>query len=111
MRSFAGAHAFKAAMKPGIYETYFQKETVPFVYCTDLAEANKLIGSIVKKYPTDWMFGFDTETAPREEYLKYPQAGLSPHLSRLRLLQLYTGKGVVVFDLFKIGDISFLKLF
>jgi len=98
-------------MKPGIYETYFKKESIPFVYCTELKEAKKILGSMRQKYPTDWIFGFDTETAPRKEYLKYPQAGLSPHLNRVRLVQIYTGKGVVVFDIFKIGELKFLKPF
>lgn len=98
-------------MKPGIYETYFKDEKIPFVYCTELQEARAAVGTMMRKYPTDWVFGFDTETAPRDKYLKYPQAGLSPHLNRVRLVQLYTGKGVIVFDIFKIGQIDFLKCF
>jgi len=106
-------------MKPGIYTTYFKQEEIPFVYCTSRREATKILGTIIKKYPTDWVFGFDTETAPKERYLKYMEAGLSPHLNRIRLIQIYTGKGVVVFDMFKLnedkdirpGDVSIFKSF
>jgi DNA polymerase-1 len=45
--------------------------------------------------------GLDTETAPAREFIHHPQAGLEPHLSQLRLVQLYGGgRQVYVFDLF-----------
>jgi DNA polymerase I-like protein with 3'-5' exonuclease and polymerase domains len=109
--SFNGVTGESDIMEPGIYKTYFKKEEIPFVYCTEKVEARRIIGSLMQKYPTDWVFGFDTETAPQEKYLKYPQAGLSPHLNRVRLIQIYTGKGSVVFDIFKIGTTDIFKSF
>jgi DNA polymerase I-like protein with 3'-5' exonuclease and polymerase domains len=91
-------------MKPGIYTTYFKEERIPFVYCTDIDEAREILDSIFYNYSKSAVFGLDTETAPLEEYLKYPQAGLSPHLNRVRLVQVYTGRGVVVFDMFAIDN-------
>jgi len=48
-------------------------------------------------------FGIDVETAKLTPYAHHGQAGLNPHLSRIRLLQLYAGvcwwSEVIVFDL------------
>src|ERR1035437_8781766 len=48
-------------------------------------------------------FGLDVETAKLTPYAHHGQAGLNPHLSRIRLLQLYAGgPEVFVFDLFTV---------
>jgi DNA polymerase-1 len=48
-------------------------------------------------------FGLDVETAKLTPYAHHGQAGLNPHLSRIRLLQLYAGgPEVFVFDLFAV---------
>src|ERR1039458_5781936 len=48
-------------------------------------------------------FGLDVETAKLTPYAHLGQAGLNPHLSRIRLLQLYAGgPEVFVFDLFAV---------
>lgn len=61
------------------------------------------------------LFGLDIETARLAGYEEYvspvntlnkpigPQPGLDPHLSSVRLLQLYAGKHVYVFDIWKSG--------
>ena len=47
--------------------------------------------------------GLDVETAKLTPYAHLGQAGLNPHLSRIRLLQLYAGgPEVFVFDLFTV---------
>ena len=45
-------------------------------------------------------FGVDIETAKKAEYLSHPKAGLDPYLSQIRLLQIYDGETVYVFDMF-----------
>ena len=48
-------------------------------------------------------FGLDVETAKLTPYAHHGQVGLNPHLSRIRLLQLYAGgPEVFVFDLFAV---------
>ena len=48
-------------------------------------------------------FGLDLETAKLALYANHSQAGLNPHLSRIRLLQLYVGGSeAFVFDLFTV---------
>src|ERR1017187_3126431 len=48
-------------------------------------------------------FGIDVETAKLIPYAHHDQAGLNPHLSRPRLVQLYPGGSeVFVFDLFAV---------
>ena len=45
--------------------------------------------------------GLDTETAPLPDFRRHPKAGLDPHLSRIRLLQVFGGdSSVYVFDLY-----------
>ena len=47
--------------------------------------------------------GLDVETAKLTPYAHHGQAGLNPHLSKIRLLQLYAGgPEVFVFDLFTV---------
>lgn len=54
-------------------------------------------------------FGVDIETAKRAEYLNHPKAGLDPYLSMIRLLQIYDGETVYVFDMFDIEITNNLK--
>lgn len=49
------------------------------------------------------LFGVDTETAALHEYKHIPKAGLSPHLSNIRLLQVFDGKNSICFDMHAIG--------
>lgn len=50
------------------------------------------------------LFGLDIETAKLPEWKEHERSGLDPHLSKIRLLQIYDGtKNVYVFDLFKIS--------
>src|SRR5687768_11285673 len=51
----------------------------------------------------------DLETAALPEFKHIPEAPLSPHLGRPRLLQFFTGRGACVIDLFKTGELSNLK--
>lgn len=54
--------------------------------------------------------GFDLEVAKRLEYAQHPQAGLDPHLSRIRLAQFGAGTEVYVFDLFDLDLASLAPL-
>jgi DNA polymerase I-like protein with 3'-5' exonuclease and polymerase domains len=54
----------------------------------------------------------DTETAPAPQWKHIAQAALSPHLASPRLIQLFTGTGTVVIDLWRIGKTDLIqKLF
>ncbi|GAB6060680.1 DNA polymerase [Desulfonatronum parangueonense] len=68
-------------------------------YVTDPARAAEIVASLQGK-----LCGFDIETAKHSIFKTHDQAGLNPHLSKPRLVQLYSGTGdVYVFDLFRIG--------
>ncbi len=45
------------------------------------------------------LIGIDTETEALPEWHHVEKAALSPHLSRIRLIQVFTGKTAIVFDL------------
>ncbi len=63
--------------------------------------AQKAIASLANKTGP---FGLDTETAPLGAYAHHPRAGLDPHLSKIRLVQIYAGgEHVFVFDMYRIG--------
>jgi DNA polymerase-1 len=69
-------------------------------YIKTPAEALQVVDSLVKE---PGHFGLDVETAKLTPYAHHGQAGLNPHLSRIRLLQLYAGgPEVFVFDLFTV---------
>ena len=64
-------------------------------YITDSTAAAEVISSLRNHGDP---IGIDIETAKLPEYSGHPQAGLNPHLSRIRLVQLYCG-GTEVFVL------------
>lgn len=69
-----------------------------------LATAVQLANSSIPR------FGLDLETKKIEKYKEHRKAGLCPHLSNIRLLQLYDGvSAVYVFDIDKTG-LSFLSV-
>jgi DNA polymerase-1 len=69
-------------------------------YINTIQEAQQVVESLVDVVNH---FGLDVETAKLTPYAHHGQAGLNPHLSRIRLLQLYAGgPEVFVFDLFAV---------
>lgn len=83
------------------FDINFLGETHRGHYITDAQDAFDIIQKLREK---DVLFAIDTETEPHFEYLKYPEAGLSPHLSKIRLMQVFDGKNSIVFDLKHIAD-------
>jgi DNA polymerase-1 len=69
-------------------------------YINTIQEAQQVVESLVDVVNH---FGLDVETAKLTPYVHLGQAGLNPHLSRIRLLQLYAGgPEVFVLDLFAV---------
>ena len=69
-------------------------------YINTIQEAQQVIESLVDEAGH---IGIDIETAKLTPYAHLGQAGLNPHLSRIRLLQLYAGgPEVFVLDLFAV---------
>src|ERR1039458_1028763 len=63
-------------------------------------EAEQVVRSLVD---TTGHLGLDIETAKLPGFAHHGQAGLNPHLARIRLLQLYSGGSeAFVFDLFAV---------
>lgn len=58
---------------------------------------------------SEYLYGVDIETTPTEKYRDHLKAGLSPHLSKARLLQISTESSVVVFDLLNSSLEPFLE--
>lgn len=73
----------------------------PVWYITEPDHAIEVLQSFLNsKKP---LYGLDVETAALPKYKSYPQAALSPHLSRIRLVQVFNGKAVAVFDMMKLN--------
>lgn len=66
-------------------------------YISDIFEARKAVLEIVQSLE---VMGLDIETAKNPFYIDHPRAGLQPHLSKIRLIQIATTKVVYVFDTF-----------
>lgn len=79
----------------------FCGKKIPWEYVTNPQEAALICINLLEK---DTLFAIDTETAPLPQYLDHPKAGLSPHLSRIRLIQLYDGEKSYVFDMDTVGN-------
>lgn len=73
----------------------FQNKNIDCFYIKTDELAIPIIASLMEK---DCLFAVDTETAADEEYKLYPKAALNPHLSHIRLLQIYDGECCYVFD-------------
>src|ERR1039457_4502009 len=77
-------------------------------YVRTAEEAEHVIRSLLDE---TGHFGIDVETAKLAPYASHIQAGLNPHLSRIRLLQLYVGgHRSFVFDLFAVPPAVFRPL-
>lgn len=76
------------------------------IYVTENATAKEICNEFLKK---DTLFSIDTETEPYPQYVSYPKAALSPHLSKIRLIQVFDGKNSVVFDLRHVDPSLLLK--
>ena len=68
-------------------------------YLTDPAQAEVVLKELLT---SSTVLGLDIETAKLDPWQEHPGAGLDPHLSRIRLVQVATADRVVVFDLDRI---------
>lgn len=71
-------------------------------YITDQTEAEKTC-SRLRSAPFE-VGGLDIETYAKKKFKQHSRGGLDPHLSRIRLVQIYDGSAVYVFDLKKLDS-------
>jgi DNA polymerase I len=83
-----------------------EQEGVTVVVVTDGAQAEEAVVDLVMKGA---VLGLDTETAKLAPYEDNEKAGLDPHLSRIRLVQVCRGDTVYVFDVDALGGLGPLK--
>ena len=74
----------------------------PIDIITDLLKAQAVIHQLTKSS----FLGFDIETS---KTVDHPQAGLNPKLSRIRLVQLFDGYRIYLFDCHKIGPVDWIR--
>lgn len=75
-------------------------------YITKNKDVPELLEVLAAK---DTLLSLDTETAALPQYLTYPKAALYPHLSSIRLLQIFDGRNAIVFDLWKLDPKLFIE--
>lgn len=85
----------------------FCGKEIPWHYITEDCSAIEYL-PILKK--TDGLLAIDIETTPKPQYRDYPNAGLSPYLSRVRLIQIYDGNSCYVFDLNEVDKGLFVDI-
>lgn len=83
-------------MLPGRYTTTFLGSEVPVIYVREAAHAERLLVQL--RNQESGLIAIDTETERLPKYHGRDNAALSPHLSKVRLLQAYTGRTAIVFD-------------
>ena len=96
-------------MKAGIYKTSFQNNDYGVHYVTDRETAIQYIERL--KRLKHELLSIDSETEPLPGYENRERASLSPHLSRVRLFQIFTGRNAIVFDCKLIGDTKLFTAF
>lgn len=84
-------------MEPKSFDLEFQGTVYRAHYIQDPDAAYQVIQQLNSK---DVMFGIDTETAGKPAFRINKKAGLSPLYSDVRLLQIFDGKNIVVFDMY-----------
>lgn len=87
------------------FQVEFAGSSYPAFY---LDTKEKAEAAISKMMQSTEILAADCETAALPQYKHEHEAALSPHLARPRLIQMFTGKGAVVIDLYKTGDLPTL---
>lgn len=82
------------------FKISFADETFPFYYATSTRDVERLLPALMRH---EGLVGIDIETMTLPEYRLVPKGALKPELSCVRLLQVFTGRSVIVFDALKIG--------
>lgn len=86
----------QSKVKQTSFQTTFLGTTYDCHYIKEPEQAAKALQFLMQK---DCLFAIDTETAALPKYKHIKEAGLSPHLSSIRLIQVFDGTNVLVFDL------------
>lgn len=95
-------------MQEAQFTVKFLEQEIPCFYLTSQENAVEAVSMLML---CEDVLGIDTETNPKPEYAHIEKAGLQPHLSDIRLLQIYDGVTSYIFDLMLIKDVSiFLPL-
>lgn len=90
------------------FNVEFGGTTYPCFFIRSKKEAEAVIRQLNRK---DTILAADTETAAAAEWKHVEGAALSPFLAKPRLLQMFTGTGAVVIDLFATGPIDLKSIF
>lgn len=89
-----------------VFDIAFLGGTYQGFYIKNPDTAANILSKLMLK---DCLFGFDTETAALPKYKSNPDAALSPHLSQIRLLQVFDGTNSFVFDCYHIPIGTFTR--
>lgn len=84
-------------MKETSFDIDFLGSRFTGFYVQSIEIAQQILSKLMLK---DCLFGLDTETCALPKYKGVPNAALSPHLGRIRLLQICDGENSFVFDLY-----------
>lgn len=90
------------------FKITFQGKDYPCFYIDDRTEAEVVIKQLASKKT---ILAADLETAALPKFKHIKTAALSPHLGEPRLIQMFTGTGAVVIDLYKTGKIDLKTIF
>lgn len=78
------------------FTTKFLDQQVPCYYIKDKAQAFQALKQMMEQ---DGLFAIDTETEALPRWHSRSDAALSPHLSKIRLIQTYNNRAACVFDM------------
>lgn len=92
-------------MKEKSFNVTFLGKTYPAHYVKTNESAAYVINKLLEK---DVLFAIDTETKPKKGYGHMKEAGLSPHLGEIRLIQVFDGTNIIIFDMVSIDSEMFL---
>lgn len=88
-------------MEQSSFKIEFLGEAYQASYITDLETAKTALAHLSSKKT---LLAIDTETMAKPEYKHIKTAALSPHLSTIRLIQIFDGVNSVILDMLELKD-------
>ena len=91
----------KTSMAVTTAEEILRRHNISTRHIMDRPQAVEAVACILLTF--DGILGIDIETSKMPSFSNHEKAGLDPHLSRIRLIQVYTGSDIYVFDIYATG--------
>jgi DNA polymerase-1 len=99
-------HALTSNVNQKSIANFYEMQRYLAPYPITVINDNQTAQRIVLTLKTSILLGIDIETSKR---VNHPKAGLHPKLSHIRLVQLFDGQSIYIFDCLKLGGVNWIE--